>query len=90
MAPGIPVGNNSEDCLVLNVYAPGENGKHKRGVEERGRGWPVLFYLFGGGFNQGSGNDYKGQSLVSYSVELGSPVVIVTINYRLSFFGFSG
>jgi len=28
--------------------------------------------------------------MVNYSVELKSPVVVVTINYRLSFFGFSG
>jgi len=27
---------------------------------------------------------------VNHSVELKSPVVVVTINYRLSFFGFSG
>jgi carboxylesterase type B len=49
-----------------------------------------MFYVHGGGYNQGSGNDYKGQSLVNHSVELKSPVIIVTINYRLSFFGFSG
>ena len=49
-----------------------------------------MFYAHGGGFNQGSGNDYAGQSLVNHSVELKSPVVVVTINYRLSFFGFSG
>jgi carboxylesterase type B len=49
-----------------------------------------MFYAHGGGFNQGSGNDYMAQSMVNHSVELKSPVVVVTINYRLSFFGFSG
>ena len=51
---------------------------------------PVMFYLHGGGFNQGSGNDYKGQPLVNHSAALESPVAVVTINYRLSFFGFLG
>jgi len=41
-------------------------------------------------FNQGSWNDYKGQSLVNRSVELQSPVVVVMISYRLDFFGFLG
>jgi carboxylesterase type B len=89
ISPGIPVGNNSEDCLVLNIYAPSSEKGGKRWLNPSPP-WPVMFYLYGGGFNQGSGNDYKGQSLVNHSVELESPVVVVTINYRMSFFGFSG
>jgi len=89
IAPGTPVGSNSEDCLVLNIYTPGKSEGGKRWLNPSPP-WPVLFYAHGGGFNQGSGNDYKGQSMVNYSVELRSPVVVVTINYRLSFFGFSG
>jgi carboxylesterase type B len=49
-----------------------------------------MFYIHGGGYNQGTGIIYAGQSLVNRSVELGSPVIVVTINYRLRFFGFSG
>jgi carboxylesterase type B len=89
LSPGSPVGTNSEDCLVLNIYAPTQSSSGKRWDNE-GPPWPVMFYLHGGGFNQGSGNDYKGQSLVNHSIELKSPVIIVTVNYRLSFFGFSG
>ena len=89
VAPGGPVGSNSEDCLVLNIYTPGKSEGGKRWLNPSPP-WPVMFYAHGGGFNQGSGNDYKGQSMVNYSVELKSPVVVVTINYRLSFFGFSG
>ena len=74
---------------MLNIYTPGKSEGGKRWLNPSPP-WPVLFYAHGGGFNQGSGNDYKGQSMVNYSVELKSPVVIVTINYRLSFFGFSG
>ncbi len=89
VAPGGPVGSNSEDCLVLNIYIPGKSEGGKRWLKTNPP-WPVMFYAHGGGFNQGSGNDYKAQSMVNYSVELKSPVVVVTINYRLSFFGFSG
>ncbi|PMD29522.1 alpha/beta-hydrolase [Hyaloscypha variabilis F] len=81
------VGNNSEDCLVLNVYTPGRSEDEKGGLDLSLQ-WPVMVYVHGGGFNQGSGNDYKGQSLVNRSVELQSPVVVVMISYRLDFFGF--
>lgn len=82
-------GKNSEDCLVLNIYGPSQSPSGKRWLNAS-PSWPVMVYLYGGGFGQGSGNDYKGQSLVNHSVELGSPVIIVTINYRLNFFGFQG
>ncbi|KAF8858473.1 alpha/beta-hydrolase [Acephala macrosclerotiorum] len=88
ISPGQKSGNNSEDCLVLNVYAPSQSTSGKRWLHQSPP-YPVMFYLYGGGFNQGSGNDYHGQSLVNHSVELKSPVIVVTINYRLSFFGFS-
>jgi len=89
VAPGGPVGSNSEDCLVLNIYTPGKTEGGKRSLHPSPP-WPVMFYAHGGGFNQGSGNDYMAQSMVNHSVELNSPIVVVTINYRLSFFGFSG
>ena len=86
---GEPTGETSEDCLVLNIYAPSKVQRSKRWHHPIPP-YPVLVYSHGGGFNQGSGNDYKGQSLVNYSVELKSPVIVVTVNYRLSFLGFSG
>lgn len=82
-------GKNSEDCLFLNIYAPSQATSGKRWLNTNPP-WPVMVYLFGGGFGQGSGNDYKGQSLVNHGVELDSPVIIVTLNYRLNFFGFQG
>ena len=38
----------SEDCLFLNVYTPalGDGGRR-----------PILFYIHGGGYNNGSGSD---------------------------------
>lgn len=71
----------SEDCLFLNVYKPSNYD---------GDALPVMFWLHGGGFNDGSGQIYDSRSLVNTSISLGSPTVVVTINYRLSFFGFSG
>jgi carboxylesterase type B len=81
--------NISEDCLTLNIYTP-HSGSSQHYKKRNSDGLPVMFWIHGGGFNQGSGIGYGGQSLVNRSVELRSPVIVVTINYRLSFFGFSG
>lgn len=64
----------SEDCLYLNVWKPA----HASGT------LPVLVYFFGGGFVAGDGseNRYDGASLASKGI------VTVTVNYRLSVFGF--
>ncbi len=63
----------SEDCLYLNVWTPGTQGKR-----------PVLLWIHGGGFDQGSTSValYDGQRLARQGV------VVVTINYRLGIFGF--
>ena len=41
-------GPGSEDCLFLNVTTPGLRDGRRR---------PILFYIHGGGFNNGSGSD---------------------------------
>jgi para-nitrobenzyl esterase len=53
---GMEVGNEGEDCLVLNVYTP-EASRHRRR--------PVMFWMHGGGFAIGSGGDpqYDGAPL---------------------------
>ncbi|MDJ0865895.1 MAG: carboxylesterase/lipase family protein [Myxococcota bacterium] len=73
--PGFDVGEQSEDCLYLNVYAPAASGG----------GRPVLVWIHGGGFVIGSGsqNIYDASSLVRRG-----DVVVVTINYRLGALGF--
>jgi carboxylesterase type B len=81
--------NVSEDCLTLNIYAP-HSGSNQHRKKWDSDGLPVMFWIHGRGFNQGSGITYQGQSLVNRSIELRNPVIVVTINYRLSFFGFSG
>jgi carboxylesterase type B len=72
----------SEDCLYLNVYRPaGANAASKL---------PVFVWIFGGGFDIGSGKE-TAVDLLSYD---GKPVVerhghiIVTINYRLGALGY--
>ena len=65
----------SEDCLYLNVWTGAQSAGEKR---------PVLVYIHGGGFMQGSGavEIYDGEGLAQKGL------VIVTINYRLGVFGF--
>jgi para-nitrobenzyl esterase len=75
-APGAAAeGPTSEDCLYLNVYTPGLDGRRR----------PVLVFIHGGGFVVGSSSSplYEGGRLA----ELGDQVV-VTFNYRLAAFGY--
>lgn len=66
----------SEDCLYLNVWTPGVGDGVKR---------PVMVWLHGGGFVQGSGSIgmYEGDHLAELA-----DVVVVTLNHRLGVFGF--
>ncbi len=65
----------AEDCLYLNVWTPSADSAKR----------PVLFYIHGGAFVQGSGStpDFDGTNLAR-----NEDVVVVTINYRLGVFGF--
>lgn len=65
----------SEDCLYLNVWTPAKSGNEKL---------PVLFYVFGGGFQNGDGSEprYDGENMARKGM------VAVSINYRTNIFGF--
>src|SRR5260370_9997945 len=65
----------SEDCLYLNVWTPGLDGKRR----------PVMVWIHGGGFTIGAASQpiYDGSVLTRRG-----DVVIVTINYRLGPLGF--
>ncbi|MFM2055618.1 MAG: hypothetical protein RLY71_3 [Pseudomonadota bacterium] len=65
----------SEDCLYLNIWSPDVSPEARL---------PVLVWIHGGAFVQGSGSVpiYNGRELASHGV------VVVTINYRLGVFGF--
>ncbi|KAI6190598.1 Carboxylic ester hydrolase [Aphelenchoides bicaudatus] len=69
----------SEDCLSLNVFRP-----NKKKTDEL---LPVLVYVHGGGYAFGSSLIYGYQQLVENYVS--HDLVVVTLNYRLGFFGFS-
>jgi len=75
-AAGSPA-QQSEDCLVLNVFTPGLNDGRKR---------PVLVWLHGGGFSSGSGS---GRILDGTSLAHTHDVVVVTLNHRLNVFGYT-
>ncbi|MDQ1110462.1 para-nitrobenzyl esterase [Stenotrophomonas rhizophila] len=69
-------GPGSEDCLYLNVWTPAlRDGKPR----------PILFYIHGGAYNNGSGSDpqYDGSALCQRG-----DVVVVTVNHRLNVFGY--
>jgi para-nitrobenzyl esterase len=70
------LGEQSENCLNLNVWTRGLRDKKKR---------PVMVYFHGGGYTYGTVNSvlYSGKRLA----ERGD-VVVVTVNGRLNAFGF--
>jgi para-nitrobenzyl esterase len=66
----------SEDCLVLNLWTPAVGDGVKR---------PVMVWLHGGGFDNGSGSGvaYNGARLAKRG-----DVVVVTVTHRLNVFGY--
>ncbi|HEY2733236.1 MAG TPA: carboxylesterase family protein, partial [Polyangiales bacterium] len=68
-------GEQSEDCLYLNVYTPAADGGRR----------PVLFWIHGGGFIVGSSSEtiYDGGPLATRG-----DVVLVSVNYRLGALGY--
>ncbi|KAH8809183.1 Alpha/Beta hydrolase protein [Xylogone sp. PMI_703] len=72
----------SEDCLFLNIwtpYLPAHGGAPKADLK------PVMFWIHGGAFTSGTGNDptFDGSNLASRG-----DVIVVAINYRLGSLGF--
>jgi para-nitrobenzyl esterase len=69
--PSLP---RSEDCLVLNVWTPGLDGRR-----------PVMVWLHGRGFREGAGSEqwYDGSRLAQRG-----DVVVITLNHRLNVFGY--
>lgn len=65
----------SEDCLYLNVFGPASAGP--------GTQLPVVMWIHGGAYANGTGNDWDGTSLAK-----NNGLIVVTINYRLGALGF--
>ena len=70
-------GFHDEDCLRVNIWTGGINDGQKR---------PVMVWLHGGGFREGSGQElicYDGTNLAR-----DHGVVVVSLNHRLNVLGF--
>ncbi|GAA6030806.1 hypothetical protein JCM8097_008885 [Rhodosporidiobolus ruineniae] len=74
--------NESEDCLTLNIVRPA-------GTSEVDR-LPVATWIYGGSFQRGgSANpEYNTSYIVQRSVEMGMPIIAVSVNYRTNVLGF--
>ncbi|KAL3423593.1 sterol esterase precursor [Phlyctema vagabunda] len=74
--------NAGEDCLYINVHRPVGTAANAK--------LPVLFWIFGGGFELGWNAMYDGTGWVQQSIAQNKPVIFVTVNYRVGGFGFLG
>ena len=68
-------GEFAEDCLFINIVKPAKSSGDK--------GFPVMVWIHGGGYNIGSPQPFSGDMLGAYG-----NVIVVTLAYRLSIFGF--
>ncbi|XP_053566126.1 neuroligin-1 isoform X8 [Bombina bombina] len=89
------VQDQNEDCLYLNIYVPTEDGELLRkrdcstcnpptsNIRDSGGPKPVMVYIHGGSYMEGTGNLFDGSVLASYG-----NVIVITVNYRLGVLGF--
>ncbi|KZZ90707.1 lipase [Ascosphaera apis ARSEF 7405] len=74
------VANNDEDCLTLHIWRPSN--------VKPGAKLPVLFWIFGGGFEIGASSQYDGTQWVQTSIRMGQPIIFIAVSYRVGGFGF--
>ncbi|KAG1732237.1 Alpha/Beta hydrolase protein [Suillus paluster] len=72
--------SQSEDCLFLNVYTPGNEV-----VATPSAGLPVVVWIHGGGYIEGAASTFNGADLI---MESNHGVITVLVQYRLGLFGF--
>lgn len=77
---GQAITNAGEDCLTLNIQRPSTATDASK--------LPVVFWIFGGGFELGSTQTYDATELIATSVSQGKDILYVAVNYRLGGFGF--
>ncbi|KAH9179846.1 esterase 1 [Lactarius sanguifluus] len=70
----------SEDCLSLNIFRPS-------GIDSLAS-LPVMVWIYGGGFSYGQSSIYDGSYFVEQSVARGTPILFVSLNYRVGPLGF--
>jgi hypothetical protein len=73
-----------EDCAFLNIWRPVLTS------DPASKQLPVLLWIHGGSFIGGSGAQsvFNGSDIVQVLAETDTPVIFVTINYRLGVFGY--
>jgi carboxylesterase type B len=76
----LPLTAMSEDCLTINVLRPA-------GISPSAN-LPVMFWTYGGGFDEGEASIYNGSAIVAQSIVRGTPIIYVNFNYRLGPLGF--
>ncbi|KJA13649.1 hypothetical protein HYPSUDRAFT_195686 [Hypholoma sublateritium FD-334 SS-4] len=80
LQPGANFTVFSEDCLTINIFRPS-------GLDPNAK-LPVLFWTFGGGFQEGGASQFNASFIVAQSVARGTPLLYVNYNYRLGPLGF--
>ncbi|KAK6351989.1 hypothetical protein TWF718_005138 [Orbilia javanica] len=80
-SPEMPM---SEDCLTLNIVRPVNTNQFAK--------LPVAVWIHGGAFMAGTGAlpTYNTSNIVQQATQMGSPIIAITINYRLDIWGFLG
>lgn len=78
--PFLAVLEGQEDCLTVNVQRPAGTAADAK--------LPVLFWIFGGGFELGGTNMYDARSLLDFAASQDQGFVFVAVNYRVAGFGF--
>ncbi|KAM3521580.1 hypothetical protein NHJ13051_006160 [Beauveria bassiana] len=86
------VGQDEFECLNLFVVRPSAAALAMHSIDAETTQLPVLIWIHGGGFKDGAGTDpvWDPARLVLRSVRNKTPFIAVSINYRLSIFGFCG
>ncbi|XP_055921540.1 uncharacterized protein LOC129952753 [Eupeodes corollae] len=87
------LGNQSEDCLYLNIYAPIKSSlqtnnhqtysKLQQTAKADTAKLSTILYIHGESYEWNSGNPYDGSELAAHG-----NVIVVTINFRLGILGF--
>lgn len=90
---------SSEDCLTMNVVRPAGNFSEPLPVALWIYGYAAstttstqdetTYYCIRGGWNYGSSAEglYNGSFLVDRSVQMGTPIIVASFNYRLAGWG---
>jgi Fe2+ transport system protein FeoA len=78
----VSIGPVSEECLTINVIRPAGTSINAK--------LPVVIWIYGGAFVGGKSGDTttNGANIVQKSINIGKPVIHVSLNYRLAGFGF--